>query len=566
MLVCWGGGLNKYQALAPDTGERGSFVVCVTLFCSPVQVKRGVGRLRLWSSAGRGKTGRYEGAYQGRVRSTMKYVARCHVVVCLFFVVLIGRVWAQEIPVIQPGPGPWITVRIAGRLTDFQNAPIGGATIGLATWDSAVWRPFTRSSAFGRYEVLVQLQPGTYRIIAAFGVYEVESSKFEIRSTAEANLTINLQAWEFQAKSDEPPKTTPRVASTLPRGSFSPPPSPSPRLAMAPPLSLGPGYQEFVNVFYVTNRVGVAGQPAYYLDRPVIERSVSYGVCTVSIPPTHKPGRLERPSIWRFERVEDVSKDIVITDRKLIPSELTFRARLRAAFTESGSEAFLFIHGYNVRFDDAVRRTAQLFRDLRFDGVPILFSWPGQDAWWRYPAAEDMVDTSARQLEYFLLNTLANERLAAVNVIAHSLGNRVLIRALERLALRQAQNARFNNIVLAAPDINVADFDAVTQVLQSSAFRTTIYSSSKDVALLISKVFHSYPRLGEAPPVRLSARIDTIDASAMRRDILGHSYFGDSATALRDLFLLLKQGLDPPKRFLQRRVLGGLPYWSVPAE
>src|SRR5438034_10978785 len=42
-VVCGGGGLNKYQTLAPDTGERGACVVCATPCCSPVQVKRSVG-------------------------------------------------------------------------------------------------------------------------------------------------------------------------------------------------------------------------------------------------------------------------------------------------------------------------------------------------------------------------------------------------------------------------------------------------------------------------------------------------------------------------------------------
>src|SRR5262245_35973857 len=42
-------GQSTYKPLAPDTGERGSFVVGVTLFCSPVPVKRSV-RLLYWLS------------------------------------------------------------------------------------------------------------------------------------------------------------------------------------------------------------------------------------------------------------------------------------------------------------------------------------------------------------------------------------------------------------------------------------------------------------------------------------------------------------------------------------
>ena len=67
-------------------------------------------------------------------------------------------------------------------------------------------------------------------------------------------------------------------------------------------------------------------------------------------------------------------------------------------------------------------------------------------------------------------------------------------------------------------------------------------------------------------PSRLAPGIDTIDASAIRQDILGHSYFGDSATVIKDLFLLLAQGLNPSARFLQPKSLGTQRYWVLPKE
>ena len=36
----------------------------------------------------------------------------------------------------------------------------------------------------------------------------------------------------------------------------------------------------------------------------------------------------------------------------------------------------VFVHGFNVNFEDAVYRTAQITYDLQFDGAPFLFSWP----------------------------------------------------------------------------------------------------------------------------------------------------------------------------------------------
>ena len=64
----------------------------------------------------------------------------------------------------------------------------------------------------------------------------------------------------------------------------------------------------------------------------------------------------------------------------------------------AAKDAFIFVHGYNVTFEDAARRTGQFAFDLRFIGAPILYHYcPRQDrpvAWsaentrlWRIPAS-----------------------------------------------------------------------------------------------------------------------------------------------------------------------------------
>lgn len=50
-------------------------------------------------------------------------------------------------------------------------------------------------------------------------------------------------------------------------------------------------------------------------------------------------------------------------------------ARIKAS---TGKRAFIFVHGYNVTFEDAAKRTAQISYDLAFDGAPIFYSWPSQ--------------------------------------------------------------------------------------------------------------------------------------------------------------------------------------------
>jgi esterase/lipase superfamily enzyme len=52
-----------------------------------------------------------------------------------------------------------------------------------------------------------------------------------------------------------------------------------------------------------------------------------------------------------------------------------FAARVNKSGKKS---AFIFVHGYNVTFEDAARRTAQMSYDLSFDGAPVFYSWPSQ--------------------------------------------------------------------------------------------------------------------------------------------------------------------------------------------
>ena len=47
---------------------------------------------------------------------------------------------------------------------------------------------------------------------------------------------------------------------------------------------------------------------------------------------------------------------------------------------ETRSQALLFIHGYNVTFEDALHRTAQLAYDLKFPRPALCYIWPSKGA------------------------------------------------------------------------------------------------------------------------------------------------------------------------------------------
>src|SRR5581483_4228092 len=112
---------------------------------------------------------------------------------------------------------------------------------------------------------------------------------------------------------------------------------------------------------------------------------------------------------------------------------------LAATIGESENrQALVFIHGYNVTFNDAVRRTAQIAYDLAFDVTPILYSWPSQGKLHGYPADENTIEWTVPQLTVFLTELAQAAGATTIHLVAHSMGNRALVKALERLATNHA--------------------------------------------------------------------------------------------------------------------------------
>jgi esterase/lipase superfamily enzyme len=62
----------------------------------------------------------------------------------------------------------------------------------------------------------------------------------------------------------------------------------------------------------------------------------------------------------------------------------------------------VFTHGYNVSFEEAARRAAQLAFDLNFRGRVVLFSWPSCGSLLGYGADEERALLSAHTFRGFL--------------------------------------------------------------------------------------------------------------------------------------------------------------------
>lgn len=314
-----------------------------------------------------------------------------------------------------------------------------------------------------------------------------------------------------------------------------------------------------IKTFFATDRQRDLGKPPAQRfsgarNAPSAEQdTLSYGSCDISIPRDHRMGQLESPSLWRLEFRDDPAKHVVLLTADVQDAD-TFYAALSAQIAASaGKNAFLFIHGYNVTFEDAARRTGQMAYDLGFDGAPVFYSWPSQGDLSGYTVDENNIEWSTPHILGFLSDFLARTAAQNVFLIAHSMGSRGLTRAIAALMATQPLLAqKISEIILAAPDIDAAVFknDIAPQLAQARN-PVTLYASSDDLALAASKAVHGYARAGDSGPgMQIVAGVETIDATAVDTGFVKHMYFAEKRSALSDMFYLIHNQARADQRFL----------------
>jgi esterase/lipase superfamily enzyme len=215
----------------------------------------------------------------------------------------------------------------------------------------------------------------------------------------------------------------------------------------------------------------------------------------------------------------------------------------------------LYIHGFNTAFYSALGRAGQLGADTEAPCALAAFSWSSEGNVKRY-AADIEHSTYAEPLLEAFLKDLAATGLR-VDVVAHSMGDRLVLTALSAFAGRgDAVPENFiGELVLAAADVGVEpvndDFLHLLRNAAAYAKRITVYASAGDAVLVVSRTAHGgVPRAGREP---LSGRqyqtpanapvsdhiVDVIDASDAPGDSLGHSYYALSYEMIEDIALVL---------------------------
>lgn len=291
--------------------------------------------------------------------------------------------------------------------------------------------------------------------------------------------------------------------------------------------------------------------------------AVSYGHCDVSLRAAQATSELPPPAPGPGDEPQYV---VLRRTVKLDAQEFYEAVRRELAGRPADAhDCFVFVHGFNVSFEEAARRTAQIHHDLQFPGVPLFYSWPSRCELRAYAADRNEIEASKEPLKRFLIGLADQLQAGRVHIIAHGLGAAAVAHVLAEIERR---DVIFNQIVLAAPDIDATAFrDQLVPKLVRHARRTTLYCSQSDLTLRVAEAFDDLPRAGDSNAGVLVAQgVDTVDAATIDTDLLGHSRYADAVRVLDDVALLLLEDLPPasPQRHLQpRSSVQQAAYWAL---
>ncbi|WP_152626709.1 alpha/beta hydrolase [Streptacidiphilus carbonis] len=289
--------------------------------------------------------------------------------------------------------------------------------------------------------------------------------------------------------------------------------------------------------------------------------SLHTGCCVVSVPKAMQLGRL------RQRRSRSLGQDrLRLLEHRAMAGEAYWQAlrdALHAAAEPGEGCILLYLHGYRTLFTEAALRAAQLHADLKVPGVTAFFSWPSLGRTGGYLVDEDTVQHAERHLCRFLRDLCVLSGARKVHVLAHSMGNRAMLRVAMRVVEHTSatEGIALGQVILAAPDVGAQFFGAEAVAYRPVADGTTLYVSSKDKALRSSGILHGSPRAGFAPPLTLMDGIHTIETDTVDLTMLGHGYFAQARPVLADIHDLLHGARHPSARMGLRPGDAGPNHW-----
>ena len=310
-----------------------------------------------------------------------------------------------------------------------------------------------------------------------------------------------------------------------------------------------------VRVWFATNRKPVESDDLVVrFDSEQSADDLTYGVCNVFIPKSHKPGSIGTPWWRRWIRLE-ASDSLKVHGMHALPREVFWAGlarKLENWWDADQRNLFVLIHGFNVSFEEAAVRAAQIGYDLKVPGEMAFYSWPSHGAATAYAADEATIGASVPHIAQFLHELSEHSGADRIHLFVHSMGNRGFLRALERLAADHRPPLRLGQVFFCAPDEDVRTFkDTVNRYPHESEQRTLLVSPD-DQAVFLSQWEHRHDRVGYVPPITIVEGIETIEVGGFGLLEMGHGYFAESGPIIDDIREAIETGRPARERQIPR--------------
>ena len=250
---------------------------------------------------------------------------------------------------------------------------------------------------------------------------------------------------------------------------------------------------------------------------------------------------------------------------------------------------YFFVHGYKVVFENPLLVSAELWHFLGYDGAFIAYAWPSTPSKFAYIKDSDTAAGYARNFRLLLEFVAENTDAEEIHVIGYSNGTRLVLRAMEQLALiHEGESAdeiweqlRLRNVILVGSDLDRGVFGSyMADGILNVSKHLSIYMSPHDKALGFSQFLTRRERLGQlwgsnGEKLHALARQALIDyrdqisfinvSDAEGSDTgNGHGYFRSSPWASSDVLMTMYYGLTPEQRGLVEQ--DDLPIYTFPPD
>lgn len=309
----------------------------------------------------------------------------------------------------------------------------------------------------------------------------------------------------------------------------------------------------------------------------------------------------------RYGQMEDPGAPLLARD--LLDSEAfarSIQADLRPRFKGEDVSVMLYIHGFAAGLENSAQVAQRLaggvldFTSGQSRCVPVFHTWPSANNFARYSHDRSQIDMAAMDMASFLTEVSRAKGNAPLDVVAHSMGCEVLLKAIMVLQARYqalgregGQTVKIRRVVLAAPDVESRKFDELIMIASGLKPKPSflIYSNRHDQALAASRSLANAgldragrpiikgpgrgnyeirsPSIGrsgrEDDPVPLP-NVEVVDVSGLYeanvveagfrkltifRDA-GHFYY-ESTLMIRDITRFITRGVPAAKRGLEAR-------------